>query len=57
MLGKINIRIRPHTKGQLGMTVIKQALIRPFDEDGTDGEGQGKEKKGEVVTESFPITF
>lgn len=27
------------------MMAIKQALIRPFDEDGTDGEAQAKEKR------------
>jgi thiol-disulfide isomerase/thioredoxin len=50
-------KVRRHAKGQFGVKMIEQALIRLFAEDGTDGEAQGKEKKSEAVTESFPITF
>lgn len=50
-------KVRRHAKGQFGVKMIEQALIRLFGEDGTDGEAQGKEKKSEAVTESFPITF
>ena len=47
-------KVRRHAKGQFGVKMIEQALIRLFDE---DGEAQEKEKSSVAVTESFPITY
>ena len=46
-------KMRRHAKGNFGVRMIEQALIRLFDED----EAQVKEKTREAVTESFPITY
>ncbi|WP_395089087.1 TlpA disulfide reductase family protein [Armatimonas sp.] len=46
-------KVRRHAKGQFGVRMIEQALIRLFDED----EAQVKEKSDEAVTESFPLSF
>ena len=46
-------KMRRHARGNFGVRIIEQALIRLFGED----EAQGKEKSMEAVTESFPITY
>jgi AhpC/TSA family len=46
--------IRRHAKGQFGVKMIEQALIRLL---GDESESIEKEKPAVVVTESFPITF
>jgi hypothetical protein len=39
--------VRRHAKGQFGVKIIEQALIRLFDE----------ERENEATTESFPMAF
>ena len=46
-------KVRRHAKGQFGVKMIEQALIRLFDED----TAQGTEKATETITESFPMAF
>ena len=48
-------KVRRHAKGQFGVKMIEQALIRLFDE-GDESEVRGKEKSP-YVAESFPMSF
>nr|WP_309707927.1 TlpA disulfide reductase family protein [Armatimonas sp.] len=52
-------KVRRHAKGQFGVKMIEQALIRLFDEEGNVDEAREKEKEKspEAVTESFPLSF